>query len=226
MKLEFSPKKILIVHVALIFLLLCANVLSRLKGVYFGDPITLFDFNAERNVPTFFSGFMILVCGGLLYLIAINQKKEQLSYIPWLGLSFIFLFLSLDEIASVHEKFTSPVRETFETSKLLYYAWVLPYGAALIVFVVAYSKFLWDLPKKTMALFVLSGSIFVIGAIGFEMLGGRQAEVLGKDNTLYFLFSTCEEFLEMLGIAIFLYSLLLYITTNFKSLKITIVNSN
>ncbi|MBA5763113.1 hypothetical protein H2O73_12195 [Vibrio sp. 404] len=226
MKLELSPKKILTVHIALIILLLCANVLSRMKLVYFGDAITLFDFNAERNVPTFFSGFMILVCSALLYLIAVEHKKEQLSSIPWFGLSFIFLFLSFDEIVSVHETFTVPVRETFETSKLLYYAWVLPYGVALAIFVVTYSKFLLKLPKKTMALFVLSGSIFVIGAIGFEMLGGGQAETLGIDNTLYFIFYTCEEFLEMLGIAIFLYSLLLYITTDAKSLEIAVVNNS
>ncbi|ANS85759.1 hypothetical protein RJD38_00720 [Vibrio scophthalmi] len=222
MILELSPKNIFKVHVTFVVLLLCANVISRLKGVYLGDPIDLFNFNAERNVPTFFSGLMIAVCSVVLYLIAVDKRKQKLSYVPWLGLAFIFLFLSIDEIVSIHEKLTTPMRDTFETSKLLYYAWVLPYGIALMVFVVAYSRFLFSLSTKFRVLFVLSGFTFVSGAVGFEMLGGGQAEAMGIDNTRYFIYYTCEELLEMLGISIFLYTLLSYITQDSNSLNIVI----
>ena len=227
MILEVSPRKILNIHVAIIFLLLCANAFGIVSKLYLDHDfvyglVPLFDFNAEKNIPTLFSSIMLIVCSALLYLIAIKNKKMNSSYIPWFGLSFIFLFLSIDEINSIHERFTSPTREAFETSGLLYYAWVIPYGVALIVFIAAYSKFLLNLPKNIMLLFLVSGFTFVSGAIGFELLGGNQAEAFGVNNVLYSFYYTCEELLEMLGVAIFLYTLLVYIVSEFESLRITI----
>jgi len=105
---------------------------------------------------------------------------------------------------------------------LLYYAWVIPYGIALMVFIITYIKFLMSLPKQIIILFVVSGAIFVAGAIGFELLGGRQHDLYGTNNLTYRFFYTCEEFLEMLGIVIFIYTLLLYIAGQFKFLTITI----
>ena len=134
------------------------------------------------------------------------------------------MFLSIDEIASIHERFVNPTKETFKTSGLLYYAWIIPYGIGLIGFIIVYSKFLFELPKDTMVLFLVSGFTFIAGAIGFEMLGGRQDELYGNRNILYSFYYTCEESLEMIGIAIFIYTLLSYMVNQFESIKITISN--
>ena len=75
-----------------------------------------------------------------------------------------------------------------------------------------------------MILFLISGITFVSGTLGFEMLGGRQAELYGRNNILYALFYTCEESLEMIGIAIFIYTLLTYIINQSKVIVITITN--
>ncbi len=73
-----------------------------------------------------------------------------------------------------------------------------------------------------MILFVVSGVTFVSGALGVEMFGARHAEVYGK-GTLFFAFiSTCEEFLEMLGIVIFIYTLLTYIVSQFKFFELSV----
>jgi len=144
------------------------------------------------------------------------------SYLPWLGLAIIFLFLSIDETASFHERLITPVRESLNTSGLLYYAWVIPYGIALTVFVIAYLKFLMSLPKNIMILFVVSGATFVSGALGFELVGGRYVEIHGSSNLLYSFFYTCEEFLEMLGIVIFIYTLLTYIVSQFKFFELSV----
>ncbi len=90
------------------------------------------------------------------------------------------------------------------------------------IFVIAYLKFLIGLPKRIMVLFVVSGLIFVSGAIGFELLGGRHAELYGTSDLVYTIYYTCEELLEMLGIATFIYTLLSYITSQFTFLTLTI----
>lgn len=231
MFIELYPRKIFRVHIVLILLFLIANVLGIVTKLYLDHDyvfglIPLFDFNTEKNIPTLFSSIMIIICSALLYLIAMNNKKANSSFIPWLGLSLIFLFLSIDEINSIHERFPSPSRESFETLGFLYYTWVIPYGVALIVFILAYTKFLLGLPKNIMLLFLLSGFTFVTGAVGFEMLGGNQADSVGTNNLLYSVFYTCEEFLEMFGIAIFLYTLLTHIVNQSEFLTIRVAYKN
>ena len=230
MVIKLCPRKILIANIFFILFLLCANVLGIVSKLYFGRGyfyglVPLFDFNSEQNIPTFYSSIALIISSALLFLIALNCKKNKSSYIPWLGLSLIFLFLSIDEISSIHEKLTVHSREIFGTSGFLYYAWVIPYGLALGVFIILYSKFLLELPKNTMLLFLTSGGIYVLGAIGFESLGGRQAELLGLNNILYSFYYTCEEFFEMLGIAIFIYTLLTYIVNQSESLIIFVTNN-
>jgi len=224
--LQASPRKILNSHIALISLLLLANILSIINELYFGKSIPILNFNEERNIPTFFSSFALIICSALLYLIAINNKKTNTSYIPWFGLSFIFLFLSIDETLTVHEKITEPTREVFEASGFLFYAWVIPYGIALIIFIAAYAKFLFYLPRNIMLLFLASGFTFVSGAIGFELLGGYHAETFGENNVLYYIYYTCEEFLEMLGIAILLYTLLTHMENQSQTGALTLVVSS
>lgn len=207
--------------------LLLANILGIISKIYFDHGrlyglIPLFSFDAEKNIPTLYSSFAIIIASLLLFIIAFTLRKQGSSYFSWLGLAIIFLFLSVDEIASIHENFIGPVREMFNTSGLFYFAWVIPYGIAVVVFVISYFKFLINLPKKIMILFVVSGFIFVSGAIGFELLSGRQAELYGKDNLAYSIFYTCEELLEMLGIATFIYTLLSYITSQFSFMRLTI----
>jgi hypothetical protein len=59
-----------------------------------------------------------------------------------------------------------------------------------------------------MRLFVLSGMIFVAGAIGLEMLNG-DLHSEGKADTLrYSLQSGMEEFCELIGASLFLYAVL------------------
>lgn len=227
MNIEIYPIIVFKKLLYLILTLLCANILGIISKLYLGHNrvyglIPLFDFNIEKNIPTLYSSFSLIVASILLWFISSSQRRMSLPYIPWLGLAIIFLFLSIDEFASIHERFTVPVRESLNTSGLLFYAWVIPYGVGLAVFLIVYFKFLINLPKRIMFLFIISGSIFVAGAVGFELLGGRQSEIYGNTNLTYALYYTCEEFCEMLGIVVFIYSLLMYIAGQFKPLAISI----
>ena len=85
-----------------------------------------------------------------------------------------------------------------------------------------YLKFLIDLPSKFRLLFVLSGATFVLGALVFEMLGGRYIEINNDENITYAIICTFEELLEMLGISIFLYTLLNYIVIKYGGIIISL----
>jgi len=231
MNFEIHPREVFVKLLCLIFALLFFNVMGIISKFYFDHSyiyglIPLLDFDTEKNIPTLYSTLVLLFASTLLSIIAITHKRNGSAYLSWLGLAFIFLFLSIDEFLSLHERFNGVVRESLNTSGVLYYGWIIPYGVALIVFIIAYLKFLTELPRNIMILFVVSGATFVSGAVGFEMVGARQTELYGTENLLYSFFYTCEEFLEMLGIVIFIYALLTYILGQFKSLTITVNEPN
>ena len=213
MNITLCPKEVFKKNLYLILLLLCANILGIVSTFYWEHDyvyglVPLFNFDTEKNIPTFYSTIALILVSVLLSYIAFTCKKMKLSCIPWFGLSIIFLFLSMDEMFSIHERLLRPVRETLGVSGLLYFAWVIPYGIALVVLIIAYSKFLFELPRNIMTLFLVSGAIFVSGAIGLELLGGRHAELYGINNLHFSILTTFEELLEMVGIALFIYTLL------------------
>ena len=164
----------------------------------------------------------LIVASLLLLIIGAKHRSNGTNYVPWLALAVIFLFLAVDETAKIHERFLIPVRTAFDLTGLLYDAWVVPYGIAVVVFVIAFSRFLFRLPKETTRWFIASGAIYVTGALGFEMLGAKYVESYGEENIVYAMIYTCEELLEMFGIALFVYALLAYISSEFQYLRGTI----
>lgn len=80
----------------------------------------------------------------------------------------------------------------------------------IVVLALTYLKFLAHLPAKTRLLFGVAGTIFLGGAIGAEMVGKYYFDLHGPSMTSTMI-TAVEEFIEMLGIVIFLYALLSYL---------------
>jgi hypothetical protein len=93
----------------------------------------------------------------------------------------------------------------------------------VFIFVIAYTNFFINLPRKIGLLFILSGVLFVGGALGMELIGGWYAFTCGTDNLMYRTVAMLEEMLEMIGIAVFIYSLLTYIRTYIKEVVISVI---
>jgi hypothetical protein len=187
--------------------------------------INLFDFNTEKNVPTFYSSLALLFSSILLFLIALKNKKKNLTYLSWVGLAIIFCYLSLDEILELHEHLVHLTRNFLNLSGMGTAYWTIPYLILIILLGAVYFKFLMTLPKKTLKFFLIAGAVFLTGAVGFELIGGRVEELYGiptpksfdsSHNVLFKILYTCEEFLEMLGIIIFIYALTSYKTFTIK----------
>ena len=187
----------------------------------------LVDLDLESNLPTFFNISLFFIGAGLFYLhgkAAIANKRSG-----WFLMAAIFVFLGIDEGSQIHEKFV------FFTHRLLghegksaielgwfYYAWVIPYGLAAIGLLVLLSRWLLNLDPKLRRGLLISGAIYVFGAVFLEMAGGK---VVGSDsypaedfpwlpcriyddpsgcwqymNPLYITLYTLEEVFEMTGL--------------------------
>ncbi len=181
--------------------------------------VELFDMNLESNVPAWYTAFLMIIISGLTFLIYKIQTMPLQKY--FLLLSVIFLFMSIDVISSVHEVLNNPVRNLFKPVAIFYWAWIIPGSAFVILFVFYFSKLLNMISARFRKLFILSGIIYLTGAIGFEMLGGwLYSNKLG--NSYYYVFEVViEESLEIFGLLLFIKSLIEYLKTNAFTVRIS-----
>lgn len=215
MTITLEPKKVTIFLAGIMVCLIAANVAGMVSSYYFGfSRLNVFNLDREGNIPTFFSAVTLLFCGLLLALIALNWRRRQAGmHRYWTGLAGVFIFLSVDEAAALHERLTSPLRLALNTSGVLYYAWLIPYGILLLPIALVYVRFLRWLPARIRWLIVLAGCMYVAGAIGGELVGGYWDELYGEENITYGLLAMGEEVLEMTGVLVFTYALMSYIET-------------
>ncbi|MEG4311351.1 hypothetical protein Q5687_18930 [Microcoleus sp. AT10_D2] len=173
-----------------------------------------FNVDYEGNIPTFYSFLTLLFSSLLLGSIAYAKNLDSDRYKNhWKILSFIFLFLSLDEIGQLHEKLVYPMRNLLNATGFLYFTWIVPIGFLVAIFLFSYSKFVLHLPVSMRKLFVAAAAIYIGGAIGVEMLAGYIVYTAGPGDISYVIATTIEESLEMVAIVIFIHALISYIKT-------------
>ncbi len=235
-----SPNRFLQILVfVIVFLMLASTAGSFLRLVPIVDNyflvemresfIRLFNPNGEANIIAWYSSSALLLSSLLLGIITLSKKKNYDSYtLHWGILSLIFLYLSVDEAAIIHEMAVKPLRDLFDLGGFFYYSWIIPAGIAVLIFGLAYVKFLTHLPSKTRWLFLVAGGIFVGGAIGLESISGLLDHLYSQgriaSDEVVIIFETIEEFMEMMGIALFIYALLDYASSHLRQMSFHIGN--
>jgi hypothetical protein len=226
MNIKIGPKRIAIFLTVIFLVLLFSNVALNVARYYCGFHsivVSAFNFGSEHNLPTYYSSVTLLFCGILLAVVAVAFKKKRQKYaVHWSVLSALFVYLSLDEMLEIHEQIVKPLQAKLHTRGMLRYPWVIPFGILLVIFVLSYSGFLKNLPNRIRTLFIVSGTIYVLGAMGIEMLGGRCVEIHGWDNFGYAMYQTVEESFEMLGTNLFAYAIATCIKNHIKNVTIEV----
>ncbi len=158
----------------------------------------IFDPDEEPSFATWFSTINLFIASALLFLIA--SKKEGDKYKKhWYGLGAGFAFMSLDEIAGMHE--------TFNT--ITGFAWTIPAAIGVVILIIVYWKFLVDLPQPMKTQFIISGLIFLSGALVVEHFADYYIDAYTMENFGYNMLTALEETLEMVGVVLFICALLL-----------------
>lgn len=186
---------------------------------------------AEANIPNWFSTLLLLACGVVLLVIARGKRTDR--YWPhWLALGVIFVAMSLDESAALHDLSAPlfaglfvPLAHSVGGPFLGLehkpgYAWIFPGVAFCVAVGICYMPFLRDLPRRARRQFVIAGIVYVGGAVGLEALGGWYSGLHGSKNPAFVALLTCEETMEMIGASLFLYALVDYAERAFGTLFI------
>ena len=242
MELTIYVKKIVRAMIIAVLLITLVSFVARVAMYIWGQegylqPLRIFDVGEERSIPTWFESMQFLLCSILLAVIGVAKKRRSDRYsLHWSFLAIIFLLLSLDEVASIHEAIGQQSERLlhnttgFTPRGPIKFFWVVPGAIFVLIVLVAYLRFLANLPQTTRRMFLFAGALFVLGALGFEMLSAQVssssegiANFFGMElgisrhsgsaiPKIMIGLQTCvEEMFEMLGLTAFVYALLAYI---------------
>ena len=166
------------------------------------------DTDAEANIPTWLTSAILLVAALVMSGISKSVDPADARWRRhWGFLAAVFVLLSLDEVAQLHDITSEVVARLTEIEGVLRFSWVVFAAPLVAALALAYLKFVRALPATTRRLIALSGALYVGGALVIEVLGGWIADDLGGLSTpAYVLCTTVEELLEMLGGTLFLYA--------------------
>ncbi len=171
----------------------------------FGGLVRVFDVNAEDSIPNWYSAVALAVSAALLAAIAatLRARKQPRDLASWTALAGLFILLSLDEIAGLHEGIGGHIHG-ISREGWFHHVWVVPALVMLPIVGGTFIPFLSRMAARRRNQIVLAGLIFVGGAVVMESVGGKIFAAAGKQLTLNYIISFhIEEFMEMFGIVLF-----------------------
>ena len=186
------------------------------------DFFRCFTLDSENSLPAWFSTWLLLYCALLIGIVARTARVEgDRWWRYWAALGVLFVGLSIDEMVGFHEMLILPLRNRFGTGGLLWFAWVIPGAAFVLTVGLIFGRFVFQQNRRVRNGIILSGFIYVGGAIGCEMPGGLLMERYGETSVAYTAMATIEECLEMIGLIVFSHTLLTLLTARVGEIRVT-----
>ena len=180
------------------------HLITRAVGA---DPIETLDVGDEVSLGTWYESLLFVVAAAALFL-AGRQEPPSNRLFGWNSLAAVMAFLSIDEAASLHERFGNVLEGVIESGGYLHQLWVVPGVIFTVGVLLGHLGWLRRVPPATRRGMLVGGALFVLGAVGFELLAGPLAEA-GDDDTLAMItLIAIEEFLEMIGLSVFILAVL------------------
>ncbi len=212
--LALSPEKITRTLLWITAVLAGIHVLTKVATLSFPDfpgrnwLVIMFGLGGEANIPATFSGGLLLLSAALLGSIALTARRAGAAFSRhWAVLAGVFLFLCLDELAAIHDHISAPLSRLAQPGGALLYLWVVPYGVAALLLLLASVRFLLHLPAVTRRLFVFAGAVYVGGALGMELIEAASDARGVHSGFIPLLGVAIEETMEMLGLIVFIAAL-------------------
>jgi hypothetical protein len=202
-------KALVLLAVALMALSAGGWLFTTATGTRLGGFIRLVEANNEKSLPNWVSILQLAAAAALLAACAAGEaRRGGRDVLCWRALAAGFAVMSLDELVGVHESAGRLLRLALGFDGFLRFAWVIPALALVATLAVCFSGFLRRLDAKRRNQFLIAGAVYLGGAVGLEMVGGKVHDAFGEASGAYALCYHAEELLELLGTALFISALI------------------
>ncbi len=212
---EIPVRWVFLALVAIELMIVAVNFLDWRFGMPSRLMHDLFYLDGEANIPTWFSSSQLLVAGLIVGLAAFSgQTGRHPSRLFFLVVAAGAVFLSMDEVATVHELIGERLKKlsfvpSFQDS---HGAWILLYALIAVGLLVVNLRNLlacWTRYRRAAATAGIGAGVIVAGAIGVEVASyGLTRDPHSLD---YRLAASAEEFFEMIGGTVLLCGALLFL---------------
>lgn len=180
-------------------------------------------FNAEYCLPAWYTSLILALSGALLAIVTASAARNGENYLfHWAILAVMFVGLSIDEATGVHELAIDPLRNEFGLSGFFHFGWVIPAMVLVTLAGLAYLPFLLAQPDRTRLVFFAAGLLYVGGALGMELVGGKLLTLYDEASLAYQVAYCTEETLEILGTTLFVTGLLGHLKRHFGGVVLAI----
>lgn len=214
-KISSFVKIIAILSVAVFLASLITQIIHYLPPGSFplaGSRFRILNLDEENNIPTWYSSMILFASAILFGLITIwkNHTKDKFRYY-WLALTLGFLVMSMDEVASIHERLVQPIDTTLKITYTNHFSWLLAGIPLVAILGILFLRFWMQLESSYKWLFLAAGGLYLSGVIGLELVDGIMLSKISEPNMGYAILTNFEEFLEIAGVTVLIYTLLHYI---------------
>lgn len=190
------------------------SLAGQIARFYLGMPtvfglVRLFYVDLENNLPTWYQTMALAFAALLLGWLALSARQTRAPFAGhWLALSLLFVFLSLDEGASIHEATIQPLQRVIGRPGGIWQpTWVIVGIAVVAAVAVAFMRFFFHLSRRERWRVASAAALFVLGAVGMEMATAAlftTSDPRYKVSFTYAVLAHIEELLEMLGVVVFI----------------------
>lgn len=230
--IKIAPKRVLMFLIGAIVVLALLDLVMQSVAIASPESHSLrfiariFNMDEEASLPTWFSQIVLLAAAITAFVIGHVRRYQSLKDVAhWYVISILLLYMSIDEGSSIHEGASGILDGVFDfESTWLTYSWVLAGLLAVLVVVIGFFKFWLRLPSRTRWFLFAAAVIFVLGAVGFEAVGGYVLNNSPEGFTLR-LMLLLEETFELSGASLVLYAGLDYLYTLTDLVQVQIVGA-
>jgi hypothetical protein len=193
----------------LIFQYINMEVFYQQSGQFY-ELSNRFDLDDESSLSTWYSQLLFFLIG-IAALAVMNLEKRRPMRQLWKVIATIGILFSVDEIAGLHERLLQSIhvwlfKDNAPTGSANAWWVVLPF--VLVVATWLGWKMLRLLPRRTTLLFIISGAVFISGAVIIDL----STNTVERETFLnQGIFVAVEESSELAGTVVALYAILAYI---------------
>lgn len=203
------------------------------KGTFHPLLVRLVDVDYEMNLPTWFSSaqwFLMSLTLGSIAVVVGAAERSRIRRVLWACSAALALFLSIDEVAMIHERAGTVLEEVITRAPqdsslravlgLHSYYWIVAYLPLVVPAIIVGTVFLWkELGKSRVAAF---SGIFTLlyAAVGLDFIEGRfgvpdhsGVPLRIASHTFMLDIALVEESLEMIGVCLIQFALLRHLAS-------------
>lgn len=182
--------------------------------------LSLFDLDREAGFGTAVSASVLAFAALLLAWVARSDPPRRRG---WRSMEVVVALLAAEEVVGVHDALSPRIQEALDTGGPLFFAWVVPAMALVVLVAAVLGRFVLHLPRRTRRYVLVAAVLYVGGAIGVEMLGASETAAGRRGrHGVYQGAVLMEETLELVGGGVLVLGLLHHLAAIGAAIEVSV----